>query len=186
MKTFGKIAIIAALAMMPLLFSCEFVNTSTDENDIKIVVLCTGINCINTSTSSTTTMESTFTVSYLFDNALPMNQGTIAPNIVYQPNNPLDLTQGGSCFSVYPAGNISKATITITKNNDDTALMVMIYNNGEADKNGFGNLAACSTGSSSSSTCTNTLTIQYEVKSTDDTDSKTATSSTSSTSSSSN
>jgi hypothetical protein len=187
MKTIRHLFVVLAIAMLPLLFSCEF--TSTDQNDIKIFVLCSGSSCIEKiATTPTVVYGAAFTVSYILDDNLPLSQGPTSKFISFQPNDtakPPDLSLGGDCFSVYPAGNIKKATITITKDSaaTDASITLMIYNNGEADKNGYGSLPSCTAGTST--TCTNTLTLQYEVKSSDETDSTAAKTTTTSSSTSS-
>jgi hypothetical protein len=173
MKTLRFIPLILALAMLPLVLSCEFTATE-DTNDIKIVVLCNGSSCIKE--VATGVYGASFTVSYLLDNDLPISQGPTSKLIAFQYNDPEDKSLGGDCFSIYPAGDISKATITITRDStaNSASITLMIYNNDEADKNGYANLPTCTAGTSS--TCSNTLNLQYEVKD-DDTDGASSTSS---------
>lgn len=155
MKTLRHVTLLIAIAMLPLLFSCEF--TATDQNDLKVLVMCTG--------SAT---DNSFTANLIIDNKPPFNMFTRA-------------SATGETYSVFPAGDAKKITITAVKAADDSTLTIMIYNHGEADENGFANLPSC-TLSGTTTSCTNTLILQYEVKSTDETDTTAATTETSSSS----
>ena len=161
--------IIAALitAMLPVLFSCEFLSSSGDENNIDVLVLATG----GTSSGSP---ENSFTVTYVVDNHPPFNQNVVGTGL-------------DQASSILPAGNAKKITITAVKIENSSSLTILVYNHGNLDNdNGYANLPSCST--SSTTSCTNTLVLQYEVKSTNDTNTTggtTTTSTSSSTSSSS-
>jgi hypothetical protein len=157
MKSLRHLSLFIALAMLPLLFSCEF--TATDENDLKVLVMCTG------------GATNAFTVNFIIDNKPPFDLTPKASASGYE-------------FSVCPAGNAEKITITAVKAEDGATLTIMVYNHGEVDENGFANLPSC-TISGTTTSCTNTLLLQYEVKSTEETDSTSASTDSSSSSSSS-
>jgi hypothetical protein len=165
MKTLRHITLLIAIAMLPLLVSCEF--TSTDQNDLKVLVLCTG----GTVSSTDTTPNNTFSVTYIVDSHPPYSQT-------------VDGAAKDKADSVLPAGNATKITITASKESDSATLTILVYNHGTVDDNGFANLPSC-TISGTSTSCSNTLVLQYEVKTENTTDTKAATTTTTSSSSSS-
>ena len=121
-----------------------------ETNDIDIMIICSG----------GTTND--YSYDLILDNKVPLSN------------------LNGAEMTIIPAGNIEKATISVTRSDETSSLTIAIYNNNEFDDNGYAALDSCST---SSTSCSNTLSLQYEVKG-EDTEGTAATSTTDSTSSS--
>jgi len=124
------------IAFSTLVVSCDFFADS--EYDINIMVTCNG----------GTTDD--FTVSYLIDDKIPLTFSFAGTNLM----------------TVFPAGNIKKAMITATKNDTTSALTILVFKDGEVDKNGVATLASCVAGTTTS--CSNTVVLNYEVNKKDE------------------
>jgi hypothetical protein len=111
---------------------------TTETNDVAIWLICSG-----------GTTSNIFSFDLILDNKTPLS------NIA------------GVGTRIIPAGNIEKATISVTKADPTASLTIAVYNNNEFDENGYATLDSCTTTSTS---CSNTLSLQYEVKSKDDTE----------------
>lgn len=128
--------LILMITFSALTVSCDFFADS--DYDINIMVTCNG------------GASDDFTVSYLIDDKIPLTFSLIGTNLM----------------TVFPAGNIKKAMITATKSDTTSALTILVFKDGEVDKNGVATLASCVSGGTTS--CSNTLVLNYEVNKKDE------------------
>jgi hypothetical protein len=86
--------------------------------------------------------------------------------------------------TLYPAGKITTATITATRQKSADSLMILVYKDNKLDDKGFAILPTC-TSSSTTTYCSDTLTLAYKVTDDNETKAVSGSSTTSSSSSSS-
>ncbi|HNW29430.1 MAG TPA: hypothetical protein PKN50_13215 [Spirochaetota bacterium] len=125
----------------------------TDDYDINIFIICSGSG------------GELFNATIIIDGKTPIT------------------INGLQSQAVFPAGKISSATITATREASEDSLMILVYKDNELDEKGFAPLPTC-TSSSSTTYCSDTLVLQYKVDQ-EDTDKTSGTAASTSTSSSS-
>jgi hypothetical protein len=136
-----QVMIILALAISSLFFSCDVFKDET--NDIAFAIECMG----GTGAAS---VKDKFT-------ALILSDGTQTFNIPTTTN----------AFA-FPLGNKTKLTITATKLDMTSTLIIMVFKNGQIDEKGYLMLPSCDS-SSSTTSCTNSLTLTWELNTEEDT-----------------
>lgn len=105
-------------------------------------------------------------------------------NVTIIPDGKTPITVSGlPSQTFYPAGKITAATITATREDPKDSLMILVYKDNKLDDKGVAILPTCSS-SSTTTYCSDTLVLQYEVDQ-EDTDKTSGTSGSTSSSSSS-
>lgn len=81
--------------------------------------------------------------------------------IILDGKTPIPLN-GNEGELIFPAGKITAATISVTRDESDATLMILVYKDNELDEKGLALLDTC-TSSSSTTYCSDTLSLQWEV-----------------------